>query len=362
MNSTLAEIVRLGLSAKASDWHLQRGQPLALTVYGEIQKVSDFVVTEELIGVLLADHTPEVLRNRFLAAPEHALDASDRLGGENFRLHFEAETTYEGRTALTATLRHIPSIMPSMDDLGLPVGFQNLVKNPPPNGLIIVSGATGSGKSTTLAAAMHHINQHCAKKIITLEAPIEYFHRPLRCQIVHRSVGIDVPSFKAGIEQILRAKPNIILVGEMRDLDTISAALSAAETGHLVFGTLHTNNAPSAINRVLDVVPEGSRDQYRSQLAQGLKAILCQRLAPRVGGGLVAAYEFMANTPAISSQIRENKIGQLRGTISTGQQHHMHTMNQSLKRLVNEKRITRETALEFSDNRLELEADLRGSF
>lgn len=360
MDALLTNIIRHGLDAKASDWHFQCGQPLALSVFGEIQKVPQFIITAELIRGLLDLHTPGSLRAQFLESTGRALDTSDRILGESFRCHFEWETTEAGQSALNATLRHIPSHTPSMDDLGLPAGFQNLVKNPPPNGLIVVSGATGSGKTTTLAAAIHHINQTCAKKIVTLEAPVEYFHRPIRCQIVHRSVGVDVPTFKVGIEQVLRAKPNIILVGEMRDVDTISAALSAAETGHLVFGTLHTNSAASAIHRILDAVSEGSREQCRAQLAQSLKAILCQRLAPRAGGGLIGVYEFMANTPAISSQIKENKIGQIRGTISTGQQHQMHTMNQSLKRLLHEKKITRESALELSDNRTELDAELRG--
>lgn len=360
----VSEAVAFGVSIKASDWHWQSGQPLALTVAKEILKCDGLdkrpliLVEDEDIPYLLNAYSPETLRTRFRANPEDALDPSARVDGHMFRLHFEMESSRSGGSSIALTMRHIPADIPVMESLGLPVGFINMVKSPPATGLVVVSGATGNGKTTTLASAINHFNHNLRKKIVTIEAPVEFFHTPDKCVIEHRTVGIDLHSFKDGIEQVLRGKPDIIVVGEMRDLDTISAALSAAETGHLVFGTLHTNNAPGVINRILDVVPEGVRPQYRTMLSHSLRAIICQRLIPKVGGGMVGAFEFMVNTPAIANQIRDNKVGQIRGQIALGKEQHMLLMNDSLSKLVKDNKITREVAIDYSDDRESLNHSL----
>jgi twitching motility protein PilT len=365
VEASTAELIAYGLKMKASDWHFVVGEPLSLRICGMISRcdarggLEAITVLEEHIHQLLAEHTPPALRREFEVGVGEHLDTSASILGERFRLHFEHITSPSGRRQMSVVLRHIPSALPEMEDLGLPLGYQKLVQALPPHGLVLVTGASGSGKTTTLAASLNHINRHVRGKIYTLEAPVEFFHRSLRSLVVHRNVGLDVPTFQRGIEAAMRSDPDVILVGEMRDLDTITSALSAAETGHLVFASLHTNTAPGALSRILDAVPEGTRDQYRSMLASSLRAVLAQRLMPQIGGGRIAAFEFMVNTTAVASQIRENKLGQLRGTMKTGKDHHMVTLDQSLKRLVVEKKITRETALEHADNRAELEQELR---
>jgi twitching motility protein PilT len=364
-SSSLQPIIAYGLSQNASDWHFTGGEPLFLRISGGMSKCDGFegrpsyCISIGDIKELLRKHVAEDLRKSFECNPAQHLDVSDEIEGERFRLHFEHVTSTTGGLQPSAVLRHIPSKLPEIDSLELPIGYIKLVQSLPPHGLVLVTGTTGSGKSTTLAASINYVNQHGSEKIVCLEAPIEFFHRPAKCLVTHRSVGIDVATFQKGIEAAMRSDPDILLVGEMRDVDTISAALSAAETGHLVFASLHTNNAPGALSRILDSLPEGTRDQYRAMLATSLRAVLAQRLVPKIGGGRVGVFEFMVNTPAVASQIRENKIGQLRGTIKTGKEHHMVTLDQSLKRLVVDKKITRETALDFADNRVELDQDLR---
>lgn len=366
-SSFIPKVITYGLSKFASDWHFTAGEPLALRISGAMSKCDgldghpDFRISAKEIRELLSNHTPEAARLAFESEAGQHLDVSDVIVGERFRLHFEWVTGIAGTRQAAAVLRHIPGDLPQMESLGLPFGYQKLIQSPPPHGLILVTGTSGSGKTTTLAASINYLNQHFADKITTLEAPVEFFHRSKKSLVVHRSVGVDVPTFQKGIEAAMRSDPDIILVGEMRDLDTISAALSAAETGHLVFASLHTNNAPGALSRIFDAVPEGTRDQYRAMLSTSLRAVLAQRLVPKIGGGRTGVFEYMANTPAVASQIRENKIGQLRGTIKTGKEHYMVSLDQSLKRLVMEKKITRDTALEFADNRSELEQDLRTS-
>ena len=358
-------MVAYGLQRGASDWHFAAGEPLSLRISGAMCRcdgrdgAADFPISASEIEALMRNHVPENLRGAFCEGQGSHLDTSDVMLGERFRFHFEWITTPTGLHLPSVVLRHIPSELPEMEDLGLPAGYQKLIHALPPHGLILVTGASGSGKTTTLAASINYLNHHMAGKISTLEAPVEFVHRSAKSLVVHRSVGIDVPSFQKGIEAAMRSDPDVILVGEMRDHDTISAALSAAETGHVVFASLHTNTAAGALSRILDAVPEGTRDQCRSMLAASLRAVLAQRLVPKIEGGRVGAFEFMANTPAVASQIRENKLGQLRGIIKTGKDHHMVSLDQSLKRLVVEKKITRETALDFADNRAELEQDLR---
>lgn len=361
----VGSMIDCGLRRKASDWHLTAGEPLSLRVNGLMCRCDGregrewLPVSEQTIGALLENHVPESLRSAFKGGRGAHVDASGVLRGERFRFHFEWVTSPAGPGQPAAVLRHIPKDLPQMEELGLPLGYQKTIQSPPPHGLILVTGASGSGKTTTLAASIDYLNRHMDGKVSTLEAPVEYFHKSMRSLIVHRSVGLDVATFQQGIEAAMRSDPDILMVGEMRDMDTILAALNAAETGHLVFASLHTNTASGALSRILDLVPEGTRDQYRGMLATCLRCVLAQRLVPKIGGGRVGAFEFMVNTPAVASQIRENKLGQLRGSIKTGREHAMVSLDQSLKRLVMEKKITRETALDYADNRSELEQELR---
>lgn len=364
-DDTIRRLIALGLERQASDWHLAAGEPLALRVNGVMFRCDgregreNLPVTEAEIETMLANYVPLSLRRSFRSGRKHHLDTSGFVLGQRFRFHFEWITSSEGLHRPSVVLRHIPVDPPQMEALGLPAGYQKLIQELPPYGLILVTGASGSGKTTTLAASIDYLNHHLAGRISTLEAPVEFFHKSARSLVVHRSVGSDVLTFQKGIEAAMRADPDIILIGEMRDLDTITAALCAAETGHLVFASLHTNTAAGALHRILDAVPEGMRDQCRGMLATNLRAVLAQRLVPKIGGGRIAVFEFLANTPAVASQIRENKLGQLRGTIKTGKEHLMVSLDQNLKQLVAARKITRETALDHADNRPELEQELR---
>ena len=241
-------------------------------------------------------------------------------------------------------LRQIPFKMFGLRDIGLPDKIRELLYRP--RGLILVTGPTGSGKSTTLASMVNYINEHRDGHIITIEDPIEYYHAHKRCVVTQREVHVDVPSFSEAIRRALRQDPDIILVGEMRDLETIEAAISAAETGHLVFGTLHTNSAAKTVDRIVDAVPANMKDMIRTQLASSLVAVISQVLCKKVGGGRVAAYEIMVNTTSIASLIRENKTFRISSDIQTGANLGMITMDTHLMSLVNRELVTPDEALE----------------
>jgi twitching motility protein PilT len=229
-------------------------------------------------------------------------------------------------------------------DIGLPDKIRELLYRP--RGLILVTGPTGSGKSTTLASMVNYINETRDGHIITIEDPIEYYHNHKRCIVTQREVHVDVPSFSEAIRRALRQDPDVILVGEMRDLETIEAAISAAETGHLVFGTLHTNSAAKTVDRIVDAFPANMKDMIRTQLASSLVAVISQVLCKKIGGGRIAAYEIMVNTTSIGSLIRENKTFRITSDIQTGAQLGMITMDTHLMSLVNRELVTPDEALE----------------
>mmetsp|Transcript_54205 Transcript_54205/g.172045 ORF Transcript_54205/g.172045 Transcript_54205/m.172045 type:complete len:315 (+) Transcript_54205:1855-2799(+) len=231
-----------------------------------------------------------------------------------------------------AVLRTIPSDILTLDQLGAPEIFKQIINQP--TGIVLVTGATGSGKSTTLAAMVDHINTHKREHILTIEDPIEFVHKNKMCVMNQREVHRDTHSFNNALRSALREDPDVILVGELRDLETIRLAISAAETGHLVFGTLHTNSAPKTIDRIIDVFPAEEKSMVRSMLSESLRAVISQTLLKRVGGGRVAAHEIMVGIPAIRNLIREDKVPQMYSVIQTGQQHGMQTMDQCLQRLV----------------------------
>ena len=243
-------------------------------------------------------------------------------------------------------LRLIPTEIPTPEAIGLPPSTANLLTRP--HGLVLMTGPTGSGKSTTLAAMIGWINRNRPQHILTIEDPIEYIHPPQHALVNQREIGPDVPSFADGLKAALREDPDVVLVGEMRDLETIRLTLTLAETGHLVFATLHTNDAAQTVDRVIDVFPADQQDQIRTQFSMSLAAVIAQRLVPRIGGGRVAAYEILMGTPAVSNIIREGKVRQLRNMIATGHKDGMMVMEQSLAALVASNIISYEDACDAS--------------
>jgi twitching motility protein PilT len=241
-------------------------------------------------------------------------------------------------------LRQIPNRMFGLRDIGMPDKIRELLYRP--RGLILVTGPTGSGKSTTLASMINYVNENRDGHIITIEDPIEYYHSHKRCVVTQREVHVDVPSFSEAIRRALRQDPDIILVGEMRDLETIVAAISAAETGHLVFGTLHTNSAAKTVDRIVDAFPANMKDMIRTQLASSLVAVISQVLCKKIGGGRVAGYEIMVNTSSIASLIRENKTFRITSDIQTGANLGMITMDTHLMNLVNRELVSPDEVLE----------------
>jgi twitching motility protein PilT len=250
---------------------------------------------------------------------------------------------FHQRGTIAVALRLIPYEIPDLEELGLPAVVGDLVQLH--QGLVLVTGPTGSGKSTTLAAMVDRINRERAAHILTIEDPIEYVHRHGRSAVNQREIGEDAPSFPAALRAALREDPDVLLVGEMRDLETIQTALTVAETGHLVFATLHTNDTAQALDRLVDVFPGERQTQIRVQLSNALSAIVYQRLVPRIGGGRVAAFEVLVATPPVRNLIREGKTSQLRNVVSTSQRDGMQTLESSLSALVAAGEITREDAL-----------------
>ena len=320
----------------ASDLHLLVGHRPILRITGELYDLErEDVLTDEamerVLKQILAPHQFE----RFKIEKE--FDTAYAAGSARFRVNLHWE---KGHMSLAA--RTIPQDIPSMDQLGLSDvirGFTEL-----PHGLILVTGPTGAGKSTTLASMIDDINATRRVNIITLEDPIEFLFTSKQSIIRQRQLESDMVTFSEGLKHVLRQDPDVVMVGEMRDLDTIATTLTMAETGHLVFATLHTYSAPQTISRIIDVFPPHQQTQIRLQLAMTLRGVCSQQLLPRVGGGLVATREVLVNTPAVANLIRENKVEQIKNVIQTGAQVGMTTYNQDLKRLVKEGLITEETA------------------
>jgi twitching motility protein PilT len=262
--------------------------------------------------------------------------------------------TQRGETAMA--LRMIPTKIPSYDELGLP-WVANWVAEQP-RGLVLVTGPTGSGKSTTLASIVDRINETRAAHILTIEDPVEYVHNHKMSAVSQREVGLDSPSFDRALRSALREDPDVMLIGEMRDIDSIQIALTMAETGHLVFATLHTNDAPQAVDRIIDVFPAWRQEQTRVQLAASLSAIIAQRLIPRIGGGMVAAYEVLVATNPVRNLIREGRSNQLANVMFTGTQDGMQTLEHSLARLITDQIITFEDAMTVTGRPKELARNL----
>lgn len=335
---TVDELVAKAKQDGASDIHLICGLPPKYRLDGQLENMSEEVLTREtcveLAKGLAGDRYPE-----FEKVGE--LDLADTYAGNRCRVHI-----FKQQRVPSVALRLLREEIPRLDSLGLPPAALTL--GDLHKGIVLVTGETGSGKSTTLAALMDSINHSRKSHIVTLEDPVEYIYKPDLCAINQREVGEDTMSFAAGLRASLREDPNVILIGEMRDRDTIETAITAAETGHLVFGTLHTGSAADSIDRMVQVFPEGMQTQIRLQLSMCLQAVLTQQLVARKGGGRVLACEMMVVTDAIRNLIRSGNTPQIVNAIATSAALGGQTMDQALVRLVRTGQITRDTALHYA--------------
>jgi twitching motility protein PilT len=322
----ITELLAFSVKNKASDLHLSAGLPPIIRVDGEMRKLNIPALDHKEVHALIF----EIMNDKQRKEYEENLETDFSFEVKDLS-RFRVNAFVQNRGA-AAVLRTIPSEILSLDDLGAPQIFKEIINQP--TGIILVTGATGSGKSTTLAAMVDHINSTKREHILTIEDPIEFVHENKLCVLNQREVHRDTHSFNNALRSALREDPDIILVGELRDLETIRLAISAAETGHLVFGTLHTNSAPKTIDRLIDVFPAAEKSMIRSMLSESLRAVISQTLLKKVGGGRVAAHEIMLGIPAIRNLIREDKVPQMYSVIQTGQSHGMQTMDQCLQRLV----------------------------
>ncbi len=298
------------VNRNASDLHIAVGQPPVLRLHGRLVKLETKTLEAEDTVALMKSITPERCQQEL--QEQGSTDFGFAFGDKaRFRV-----SVFKQRGNTGMVLRQIPNELLSMEQLGTPNALYDLIMRP--RGLVLVTGPTGSGKSTTLAACIDYLNDNVDHHIITIEDPIEFYHYHKKSTVNQREVGVDVPSFAEAIRRALRQDPDVILVGEMRDLETIEAAITAAETGHIVFGTLHTTGAQGTVNRIIDVFPQNQQDQIRTQLGSSIIAILSQALLPKISGGRVAAYEMLVVTPAISNLIRENKTFRINSSIQTG--------------------------------------------
>ncbi len=341
MAVNMAELLQIMVDRGASDLHITTGTQPQIRVSGRLAPLTQYeTLTPQDTQRLAYSVLNEAQKQKF--EEENELDLSFGIQGlARFRCN-----VYRQRGAIGAAIRLIPYQIRTFDELGLPKIVQELADRP--KGLVLVTGPTGSGKSTTLAAMVDKINSERSEHIMTIEDPIEFVHPHKKCLVNQREVFADTNSFKDALKRILRQDPDVVLVGEMRDLETIGAAITIAETGHLTFGTLHTNSCAQTINRIIDVFPMGQQAQVRAQLSLVIEGVLSQTLIPKVGGGRVMALEVMVATPAIRNLIREEKIHQIYSAIQSGSKYGMQTMNQSLADLVKRRLITREDALNRS--------------
>jgi len=343
----LPDLLKTTTELGGSDLHLSIGSPPQVRVNGHLQRLDQPVLTPDVLKTLCYSVLTDAQKKKFEEKWE--LDLAFGLRGVGrFRCN-----VFNQKGAVGAVYRLIPEKIRPLDELGLPPVLAELADRP--RGLVLVTGPTGSGKSTTLAAMIDRINLSKPAHILTIEDPIEYLHQHKTSLINQRELHADTQSFSAALRAALREDPDVVLIGEMRDLETMEAALKLAETGHLTMGTLHTNSAAQTITRIVDSFPAHQQAQIRTQLSLVLEGVVCQSLLPKVSGGRVAALEILVATPAIRNLIRDDKIHQIYGTMQSGQEKYgMQTMNQSLVRLVEKRVISREVAFSTSSNRDEL--------
>jgi twitching motility protein PilT len=342
------ELLTLMVNKGASDLHLTVPSPPVLRIYGELIPQEDLPpLTVKDIELALEQVSSEEQRAVF--DREWELDFAYSVPGlARFRVNVLRQ-----RGVMSLAFRFVPFYVPSIDEWGLPQIFKELILKP--RGLILVTGPSGSGKSTTLAAMLRHLNENATKNVITIEDPIEFTFRNKKCLIRQRDLGDDTKSFAAAVIHALRHDADVIIIGEMRDLATISAAITAAETGHLVLGTLHTIDAPQSIDRMIDIFPHGQQQQIRVQLSQVIEAVISQALLPRIDGGRIAAFEIMLASHTIRKYIRDEKIFEIPVTMEVSTPEGMQTLDQALTDLVKRKIVTLEDALMKSRDPVKLQ-------
>lgn len=338
----ITQLLAFGVEQGASDCHLSAGEPPMIRIHGDLKKLDHSPLTKEEVHALVYDIMNDAQRKAF--EETHECDFSFEMGAvARFRVNVFMQRKGEG-----AVFRTIPTKILTLEQLEMPPMLKQLCEKE--KGLILVTGPTGSGKSTTLAGMVDYLNESYEGHILTVEDPIEFVHQSKKCLVNQRELGPHTNSFANALRAALREDPDIILVGEMRDLETIQLALTAAETGHIVFGTLHTSSAPKTVDRIIDVFPPNQQAQIRAQFAESIEAVITQTLLKKKGGGRIAALEIMTGTTAVRNLVREGKIHQIPGTMQVSQKDGMQTMDMALQSLVSRGLVSKEEAQSKSTN------------
>ena len=352
--SSLRELLTAAVAQGAADVHLKLGQPPIFRIHSDLVTQNFQPLTADQLVAIAQDLIPPHIRPQYEA--HHEADFSHQEEGVG---RFRA-TVFNTQLVPAFALRYVKTSIPSFAALGLPPILQKIALTP--RGIVLATGSTGSGKSTTLAALVECINQSLTRRIITIEDPVEFLFTDARSVISQREVGLDTPSFNAGLRHVLRQDPDIIMIGEMRDAESFSAALQASETGHLIFSTLHTDTAGQAVMRILNFFPPDQRDQIRMSLATNLQAVVCQRLVPANKGGVMPAVEIMLNTPTVRKMMEKNSLEKLPAAIETGGEDGMQTFNQALYALIKAGTVNEQNGMQYASNPEALKMNLKGIF